>query len=312
MFLVKNALLISTAALSTVVIAALLWARAPDKSRAELRARYDDPSTHYLDVDGTRPRYRDTGSKDSPAIILLHGFGSSLETWQPWADKLSYRYRVVRFDLPGCGLSDPDSAGDYSDSRTLAILRGLMERLSIQKAVLVGNSMGGRIAWRFAAEYPEQVSRLILISPDGFASPGFSYGRSPQVPATLKLMKYFLPRAFVRPNLAAAYADPAKLSDATLDRYYDLLLATGNRAAMIKRMQQTVLVDPVPLLRRINAPTLLLWGEQDRLIPFGNSADYLRALSNAKLVSFAKLGHVPHEEAPSESLKALDAFLAQP
>ena len=311
MFLMKPVLLILTAVLSTALIAALLWARAPDKSRAELRGKYDDPSTRYLDVAGTRLRVRETGAKDRPAIILLHGFGSSLETWQPWADALSLRYRVVRLDLPGCGLSDPDSTGDYSDGRTLAVLRGLMKQLGIQKAVLVGNSMGGRIAWRFAADYPEQVSQLILISPDGFASPGFSYGKSPQVPATFKLMKYFLPRAFVRPNLAAAYADPSKLSDATVDRYYDLLLATGNRAAMIDRMQQTVLVDPVPLLRRINAPTLLLWGEQDKLIPFGNSADYLRALPDAKLVSFPDLGHVPHEEAPSESLKPLDSFLAQ-
>ena len=307
----KRALLISTAALGTVLIAALLWARAPDKSRAVLRGKYDDPLTHYLDVDGTRLRVRETGSKDSPAIILLHGFGSSLETWQPWAQALSDRYRVVRFDLPGCGISDPDSEGDYSDSRTLAILRHLMEQLNIQSAILVGNSMGGRIAWRFAAAYPDQVSKLILISPDGFASPGFAYGKRPEVPGTLKLMKYFLPRAFIRPNLAAAYADPARLSDATIDRYYDLLLARGNRAAMIDRMQQTLLADPVPLLRQIRAPTLLLWGEQDQLIPFSNSADYLRALPNARLVSFPHLGHVPHEEAPDESLKPLESFLAQ-
>ena len=308
---VKRVLLISTAALGTVLIAALLWARAPDKSRAALRGKYDDPSTHYLDVDGTRLRVRESGSKDRPAMILLHGFGSSLETWQPWAQALSDRYRVVRLDLPGCGLSDPDSTGDYSDSRTLAILRHLMEQLEIQNAVFVGNSMGGRIAWRFAAAYPEQVSELILISPDGFASPGFAYGKPPQVPTALKLMKYFLPKAFIRPNLAAAYADPTRLSDATIDRYYDLLLATGNRAAMIDRMQQTVLVDPVPLLRQIHAPTLLLWGEQDQLIRFSNSADYLRALPNARLVSFPHLGHVPHEEAPVESLQPLESFLAQ-
>ena len=307
----RRALLLSTAALGTVLIAAVLWARAPDKSRTELRAKYDDSSTRYLDIGGTHLRVRETGSKSAPAIILLHGFGSSLETWQSWADSLSKSYRVVRLDLPGCGISDPDNTGDYSDVRSLAILRGLMERLSIDSAVIIGNSMGGRIAWRFAATYPEKVAKLVLISPDGFASPGFSYGKSARIPATLTLMKYFLPRAFIRPNLAAAYADPAKLSDATVDRYYELLLATGNRAAMIDRMQQTVLADPIPLLQQIRTPTLLLWGEKDRLIPFANSADYLRALPNARLVSFPDLGHVPHEEAPAESLAPLQTFLAQ-
>jgi pimeloyl-ACP methyl ester carboxylesterase len=255
-------------------------------------------------------RVRDTGSPAAPAIILLHGFGSSLETWQPWADSLSKSYRVVRLDLPGCGISDPDSTGDYSDDRALAILRHLMEALSIKQAVLIGNSMGGRIAWRFTAAFPDRVTKLVLISPDGFASPGFSYGKRPKVPAALQLMKYFLPKALMRPNLAAAYADPSKLSEATVDRYYDLLLTTGNRAAMIDRLRQTVLEDPIPLLKTVSTPTLLLWGEKDQLIPYANSADYVRVLPNARLVSFPDLGHVPHEEAPAESLKPLESFLA--
>ena len=115
----------------------------------------------------------------------------------------------------------------------------------------------------------------------------------------------------MRMNLEAAYAEPARLSDAVVDRYYELLLAPGNRASMIDRMRQSVLQDPVPLLRQIKAPTLLLWGEKDRLIPHGNSADYLAALPNATLVSFADLGHVPHEEAPAESLPPLETFLAR-
>jgi pimeloyl-ACP methyl ester carboxylesterase len=106
-------------------------------------------------------------------------------------------------------------------------------------------------------------------------------------------MKYFLPRALLRANLAAAYADPSRPNPAEVDRYYDLLLAPGNRGAMIARMQQTLLEEPVPLLRRIEIPTLLLWGEKDRMIPYANSADYVRALPNAALVSFPDLGHVP-------------------
>lgn len=291
------------------VLAAAIWAWTPDRSRAGLERRYSNPATH-IDVGGTTLRVRDTGPTGAPALLLIHGFGSSLETWDAWARDLSARYRVVRLDLPGCGLSEPDPTRNYSDTRTLALVGGLMDRLGIGTATLIGNSMGGRIAWRFAAAFPGRVSKLVLISPDGFASPGFEYGKPPRVPMLLSLMKYFLPRALMRQNLAAAYADPARLSEPVVERYYDLLLAPGNRGAMLDRMRQSVLEDPVPMLRRIEAPTLLLWGEQDRLIPYANAADYLRALPHATLVSFPDLGHVPQEEAPAESLKPVEIFLA--
>jgi pimeloyl-ACP methyl ester carboxylesterase len=308
---VKSVLLALGGVLAVGVVAAGIWAWTPDKSRLLLREKYDDSSTRYLDVADTTVRVRVSGANDAPAIILLHGFASSLDTWEPWARELSKTYRVVRLDMPGCGLSDPDHTGDYGDARSIAIVGQLMDQLNIGQAILIGNSMGGRIAWQFAAAFPARVSKLVLISPDGFASPGFSYGKPAQVPAALRLMKYFLPRAFMRMNLESAYADKRRLSAPVVERYYDMLLAAGSRGAMLDRLQQTVLEDPNRLLTKIMSPTLLLWGERDRLIPFANSADYRRVLPNARLVAFPDLGHVPHEEAPDESLKPLLRFLAE-
>jgi len=307
---VKSGLAIFGGVAAAVIVATGIWAFAPDRSRSELQKKYWNPETRYIEVGGTSLRVRDSGDPRSPAVILLHGFGSSLETWEPWAQSLSGTYRVVRFDLPGSGLSEPDRSASYADSRSLELIEGLMDHLGLENAVFIGNSMGGRIAWRFAAAYPSRVRKLVLISPDGFASPGFEYGKPPQVPAALNLMKYFLPRSLMRNYLRAAYGDPTRLSDAVIDRYYDLLRAPGNRDAMLRRMQQSVLEDPVPLLRQIAIPTLLLWGRKDRLIPFANAADYLRALPNATLVAFPELGHVPHEEEPVESLKTVERFLA--
>lgn len=292
------------------IIAAGIWAWTPDRPRDLLERKYWDSATRYMEIGGTSLRVRITGPQHAPAVLLLHGFGSSLETWESWAQTLSDAYQVVRFDLPGCGMSEADRTGSYGDARSLELVKGLMDRLRIEKAALVGNSMGGRIAWRFAAAFPERTRKLVLISPDGFASPGFQYGKAPQIPAILNVMKYFLPRALLRTNLAAAYGDPSRLSDAVVDRYYELLLAPGNREAMIKRMQQSVLEDPIPKLRQITAPTLLLWGKKDQLIPFSNAADYLGALGNSRLISFADLGHVPHEESPAESLAAVAQFLS--
>ncbi len=287
------------------------WAWAPDRARASLEPKYAGAATRYEHVAGTVLRVRDTGSKTSPALLMLHGFGSSLETWEPWATALSADYRVVRFDLPGSGLSSPDPTGRYDDVRSVAVLLALMDELRISRAVLIGNSLGGRIAWKFAAAHPERVAKLVLISPDGFASPGFDYGKPPKVPTALQLMKYFLPKTLLRANLAAAYADAHRLTDPVVDRYYELLLASGNREAMIERMQQTILEDPRPVLRRIETPTLLLWGEKDRMIPFTNAADYLRELPHGQLISYPTLGHVPYEESPQESLPALVEFLRQ-
>jgi pimeloyl-ACP methyl ester carboxylesterase len=297
--------------LATLLIGAGIWLWTPDKPRAELEAKYLNAPTDIIKVLGTHLHVRDSGPKTATAIIMLHGFGSSLQTWDPWAAALENEYRIVRFDLPGSGLSEPDPTGDYTDKRSMALIEGLMDKLDLARANLIGNSIGGRIAWKFAALHPRRVLKLVLISPDGFASVGFAYGQAPTVPATVKLMKYILPKALVRMNLSAAYGNPAVLADKTVDRYYDLMLGPGTRQAMIERMEQTTLEAPEPLLRSIQALTLLVWGEKDALIPFTNAGDYGRNLPNAKLVSFPGLGHLPQEEAPALSLQPVESFLTE-
>ncbi len=288
------------------------FAYTPDRSGAVLRAKYDDAATSYPDIDGISLRVRDTGPKPAPALILLHGFGASLETWEPWAATLDKTHRVIRIDLPGFGLTGPDPTNDYSDERAEKLIAALMDHLRIRKATLIGNSLGGRIAWRFAAAYPDRTEKLILISPDGFASPGFAYKKAPAIPFIMKLLPYTLPKFLLRANLAVAYADPANLTAATLGRYQDMMRAPGDRAAMLTRMAQTVLTPPAPILAKIQAPTLLLWGAKDRMIPIANATDYQRAIPRATLVTLPTLGHVPFEEAPAMSLPPVLKFLAAP
>ena len=297
----------------TVALACLAgigaWLYSPDKSRDSLSPSYVRGPGDFVDVAGIRLHLRDDGPRDAPAVILLHGFGASLHTWEPWAAMLSQSMRVIRFDLPGFGLTGADPTGNYSDARSLEIIAAVMDRLGLARASLAGNSIGGRIAWKFAAAWPARTDRLILIAPDGFASPGFEYGKAPEISATLKLMRFVLPAAAVRMSLAPAYGDPAFLTDSLVRRYRDLMLAPGVRAAMLARLEQSILVAPEPLLRTIHAPTLLMWGEKDQMIPFTNAADYQRLLPNATLKSYPALGHVPHEESPSETAAAAREFL---
>lgn len=295
--------------LALVAVGAAGWLYTPDRDRRALEARYLARPTDLREVDGVSLHVRDTGPREAPVLVLLHGLGASLHTWEPWARALSRRYRVVRFDFPGHGLSGAGPGNDYRDERTHRLLAALLDTLGIDRATLVGNSMGGRIAWSFAAAVPTRVERLVLIAPDGFASPGFAYDTPAEVPTVLDVMRWVLPRLMLKANLAPAYADPSRLNDTVVTRYHDLLRAPGNRTALLTRMRQTQLTDPVPQLRRLTVPTLLLWGAQDRMIPVQNAQDYRAAMPHAELVMLEGLGHLPFEEAPATALPPFLAFL---
>lgn len=284
-----------------------LWT--PDLPRADLESRYLERPTDMRTLGPWRLHVRDSGPPQAPVLILLHGFGASLHTWDAWATGLEKTHRVIRLDLPGSGLSPPDPANDYTDARSLQLLLRVLDELGVSRATVVGHSMGGRLAWTFAAQHPERTERLVLIAPDGFASEGFEYGKPPQVPASLGVMRYVLPKFALRKHLQAAYAQTDHLSDALTTRYHDLLLAPGARQAMLDRLQQTVLREPEPLLRQIKAPTLLMWGQADAMIPSRNARDYLQAIEGSRLSLYPGVGHLPHEEAAEVSLEALVDFL---
>ncbi|WP_335622548.1 alpha/beta fold hydrolase [Agrobacterium sp. RAC06] len=289
------------------IIAMAVWLYEPDKQRAALEEIY---AGEYRIVDGARLRLRDTGPTAAQAIVMLHGFGASLDTWEDWAQALSTRYRVIRFDLPGFGLTGPDPTGDYTDARSMKILGDLMDQLDVARVSLIGNSLGGRIAWHFAALHPDRVINLVLVSPDGFASPGFDYDKQSETPLIMRALPYTAPRSMLKANLAAAYGNPDVLSEASVTRYHDMMLAPGVRPAILARMSQVILREPGPTLARIQAPTLLLWGEKDSMIPTSNADDYLQDLPNATLVRLPGLGHLPFEEDPVQSLVPLERFLS--
>jgi pimeloyl-ACP methyl ester carboxylesterase len=173
----RFALISTLTTFAILTVGMIAWLYTPDKPRAALEAKYAPRPSQFLVDDGVRVHVRDSGPTAAPAVILLHGFGSSLHTWEEWAQLLDADYRVVRFDLPGFGLTGPDPTEDYTDHRSIDILIDLMDQLGISRASIIGHSMGGRIAWKFAALHPTRVDKLSLIAPDGFASRGHAYGR---------------------------------------------------------------------------------------------------------------------------------------
>jgi pimeloyl-ACP methyl ester carboxylesterase len=298
--------------LAVLLLAAAGWAWTPDRPAAELEARYARGPADFVTVSGVRLHVRDdtpAGRPDAPVVLMLHGFGASLHTWDAWAAALATTHRVLRLDLPGAGLTGEDPSGRYDDARGIELLLALLDTRGVARATVVGHSMGGRLAWRLAAEHPGLVERLVLVAPDGFASPGFEYGKAPEVGPAVKLMQHLLPRALLKMSLEPAWADPTKLDEATVTRYHELMLYPGVRRALIGRMQQLVLQPPEPWLVRIAAPVLLVWGERDAMIPVANARDYQAVLKQSQLLVLPGVGHLPQEEDPQAAVPALLAFV---
>lgn len=296
------------------LLALSVWlAWTPDKTEQVLMQSYSRPGTVRLMVQQQPVFVQDSGPRDAPVVLLLHGFGASLQAWDDWAPALEKNLRVLRIDIPGFGLSGPAVNKDYSDAADVARVIALLDQLGVQQVIMAGHSMGGRIAWNLTAAHPERVSKLVLLSPDGFPDPNAKSDKTYEVPTLLGLLPYSLPKWALRMGgVAPAFADNSQLTPQMMQRYHDMMLAPGVRTALLERMRQTRNSDPVARLQSITVPTLLIWGEKDAFIPVGNAQDYLKAMPQAKLVTLPGVGHVLHEEAPQASVQVVLDFLSEP
>jgi pimeloyl-ACP methyl ester carboxylesterase len=216
-------------------------------------------------------------------------------------------------DLPGFGLTGPTPDGDYSLPMYTRFVTSVLDRVGVQRAALAGNSFGGYVAWKVAVDAPERVSRLILVDASGYAyqSQSIPIGfRLAQMPALKPLMINLLPRRMIESSLANVYGDPAKITPELIDRYFELTLRAGNRAAVIERFAQSKGGLFENQVKSIRQPTLILWGSEDRLIPPENAAHFQRDIAGSKLVMLEGLGHVPQEEDPVTTVAAAQTFLA--
>ena len=256
---------------------------------------------------------RDEGPRDdSVPIVLLHGTSSSLHTWDGWADSLKGTRRVIRFDLPGFGLTGPAPDGDYGMTAYVRFVTHVLDTLGAHRVVLAGNSLGGWIAWRVAVARPELVQRLVLVDAAGypFESQSVPIGfRLARIPVLNKLVQRILPRSVVEGSVRNVFGDPAKVTPALVDRYYDMTRREGNRAALVARFSQGRADPDTTAIRTIRQPTVIMWGERDRLIPPDNAVRFARDITGSRVLTFATLGHVPHEEDPVVTLAAVRRFL---
>ena len=304
-------ILIALAALFAVYVAAT-WA--PERSLEELRNRWGRFPSIFLDVAGLQVHVRDEGPReDECPILLIHGTSSSLHTWDGWVEVLKSNRRVIRFDLPGFGLTGPTPDGIYSIDKDIRVTVAILDRLNIKRCVVGGNSLGGTIAWRTALTYPARVEKLILVDSGGYSIPATSVPLAfwlADLPRIDWLVKNTLPRAIVTQTLRSVFADPRKVTPEMVERSYEIALREGNRVALFERARQRqpfgALEHRIP---ELSLPTLILWGAHDRLTPPDAARRFHAEIVGSKLVIFDELGHVPQEEDPARTVLPVKDFL---
>lgn len=310
-------LIVGLAAIAGLLLAAFLALRTPDEPWDRLRADYAGPSSSFLEVaPGLRVHVRDEGARDAPALFLIHGSNASLHTWEPWVGRLGDRYRLVSLDLPGHGLTGPAPDDCYTPDCMARTVEAVRDRLGIERLAIAGNSMGGNVALSYALAHPERVTGLILVDSSGApvradrpAPLGFRIARTPIV---RDLAAHITPRSVIERTLEQSVSVEAVVTDAAVDRYWRLLRAPGNREATMRRFAEGIPQrSPADLAPLRSMPTLILWGEADRLIPVSAALWFKAALPDSKLVVYPGIGHLPQEEAPDRSAADVAAFLAQ-
>lgn len=307
---------ITLISIATLCIILSLFFGYKDISVNELKPAYAIAPSDFLSLDGMDVHYRDEGNmSDSIPIVLIHGTGASLHTFNDWTKVLKKERRVVRMDIPAFGLTGPFPNRDYSLEHYVEFISNFLSAKKIDKCILAGNSLGGRIAWNFAVTHPKKVHKLVLIDASGYPTKAKSVPmafRVAKIPLLNKILTFITPRSMVRSSVENVYSDKSKVTDALVDRYFNMTLREGNRQALVDRMI-AVYNDgnASQQIKTIQQPTLILWGDQDLLIPVSNAYQFDKDLPNSSLVILKDVGHVPMEESPTESLTALTTFLKE-
>jgi pimeloyl-ACP methyl ester carboxylesterase len=302
---------------AVVLVGGWVALRRGDIPYAVLERTYGDTQSRYVDLPGrVHMHFRDQGARDGAPLVLLHGYAASLHAWEPWVARLGDRLRLVTIDLPGHGLTRVPPGYRASIEQYVAEVEEFARARQLARFTVVGSSMGGNVAWQYALAHPERVEALVLVDASGWPDAGAGAHGSfvftlLRVPVLRLMLRDLDGTRLVRQGLEAAFADPRRVDDAMVRRYTELARAPGHRDILLDmgdrhaRQQATN-----ERLAAIRVPTLILQGEQDRLVPAEHARRFAAAITGSKLVLWPDDGHLPMEEHPDRSAEVVASFLA--
>lgn len=284
------------------------WA-APSGSREQF-------ASEQVSIHGHRVSYRRGGA--GPVLLLLHGIGDSSRTWIPAMRLLQRSYTVLAPDLPGHG-SSSKPLGDYSLGSHASSMRDLLHLLGIERVTVVGQSFGGGVAMQFAYQFPGRCERLVLVDAGGLGREVSWMLRLATVPAAEYVMPALFPAVIGRwgDSVARFLHDQGicNVRAAEMWRSYRSMTDPGNRAAFVRTAR--AVIDPggqsVSAVNRLylvaQMPTLIVWGDQDKIIPLVHAYQAHEAIPNSRLEVMEGTGHAPQVEDPARFVQILEDFL---
>jgi pimeloyl-ACP methyl ester carboxylesterase len=278
----------------------------------QIEAAYATPDSQFATIDGVRIHFKDQGQ--GPAILLIHGSLGDTIDWDGWVDILSPRYRVVRVDLPGFGISGEIANHNYSIDRTLSLIDGLMDVRGIERFAIAGVSYGGPVAFRYAATRTDRVTALVIMN-----SAGIEQGNQAVDPKTGARTFYAslsssapVTRTFIEQGLARSFKDPALIPPSMVQRKLDFMNVIGRDVEGADMVAQYVRGDPERVLSHVRAPTLVLWGADERSLSVSTADLFVAALTHAKSVRKVMIAggdHFMHVELAKPTGLAVKDFL---
>lgn len=276
-----------------------------------------DADSQFIEINGLSVHVKTMGQGE-PVIILLHGFGASLYSWQAVMEPLSRLGTVIAFDRPAFGLTGRplswEGQNPYGPEAQVALVTGLLDHFNIQQAVLVGNSAGGTVAMQTTLAHPERVSALVLVDPAVYGGGGAPAWVRPLLatPQMRRLGPLVARQIQVRgPRLIdLAWYDPSRIQPETIELYKKPLLVENWDKALWEMTLASRASSLENRLDEFSLPILVITGEDDRIVPTADTLRLAGELPNANLVVIASAGHVPHEEQPAEFMQAITSFFS--
>jgi pimeloyl-ACP methyl ester carboxylesterase len=270
-----------------------------------------------IDVDGLPVNYVDVGSGDEEPVVLVHGLGGQWQNWLENIPRLALDRRVVAMDLPGFGLTPEPEGEKISISGYGRCVNALCDKLGLGEIDLVGNSMGGYVAAEVAIQFPERVSRLVLVSAAGLSSaetlqaPILTFGRIATALATNSAARHrrLAARPLTRHMSLALVARHPRLLKA--DLAYEGFFKGAGKPGFDGALRASLDYDFRDRLPDVKVPTLIVWGERDSIIPVRDADEFERLIEDSRKVVMKDTGHIPMAERPQAFNDVLVEFLAE-
>ena len=296
--------LVALVAVAALSIELQMW----NPSRESVEAAYVDADSRFTEIDGLRLHYKDTGQ--GPAVLLWHGNLGSLAFYDEWVERLSDRYRLIRFDINGYGLSGPDRKSDFTIERRLMIARTLLDQLGVDRYFIVGTSFAGPMAYRDAAERPDRVLGLMLANAGGLPrAPGGEINQPLPNPLRQWLAVHYQPRSHWEWAIPRLFYNKSVATPELIEQSYMMNNMKGRGPDGVIGLRQFDIGDAPSYLARVRVPALVLWGRAS-FLPDTEADRYAAYLENAPLrvIKVDQLGHMFASDDPALTSAIFDAF----